>query len=102
MLTPPAFQGTFQLRVKAYNNWQSAQTALAKKRENEVKLQTAGKPEKLAQAKVDIEEVSFSNAYVYGCAVTKMYYVRTSCSGKRRSRKGRRILTVVQRSSREK
>ena len=43
--------------MKAYNNWQSAQTTLAKKRENEVKLQTAGKPEKLAQAKSEIEEV---------------------------------------------
>lgn len=44
--------------MKAYNTWQSAQTTLAKKRENEVKLQTAGKPEKLAQAKNEIEEVS--------------------------------------------
>jgi hypothetical protein len=35
---------------------------LAKKRENEVKLQTAGKPEKLAQAKVEIEEVSINIA----------------------------------------
>ncbi len=51
-------QGTFQLRVKAYGIWQAAQTTLAKKREYEVKLQTGGKPEKLAQAKVEIEEVS--------------------------------------------
>lgn len=51
-----SIRGNFQLRVKAYNIWQSAQTTLAKKRENEVKLQTAAKPEKLAQAKIEIEE----------------------------------------------
>ena len=71
MVNVPASQGTFQLRVKAYNNWQAAQTTLAKKHENEVKLQTAGKPEKLAQAKTEIEEVShfYNQQNDYPCLV---------------------------------
>lgn len=43
--------------MKAYNVWQGAQSTLAKKREAEVKLETAGKIEKLPQAKAEIEEV---------------------------------------------
>ncbi len=46
------------MRAKLYNNWQSAQSTLAKKREAEVKLQVSGKPEKLAQIKQEIEDVS--------------------------------------------
>ncbi len=46
------------MRAKLYNNWQSAQSMLAKKRESEVKLQVGGKPEKLAQIKQEIEDVS--------------------------------------------
>ncbi len=46
------------MRAKLYSNWQSAQGTLAKKREAEVKLQVGGKPEKLAQIKQEIEEVS--------------------------------------------
>lgn len=65
-LTYLALQTTFQLRVKAYNSWQSAQTTLAKKRENEVKLQTAGKPEKIAQAKAEIEDVSLDKWWRLG------------------------------------
>lgn len=58
-------QLNFHHRVKAYSTWQSAQTGLAKKRENEVKLQTAGKIEKLSQAKAEIEEVRQSDVYNY-------------------------------------
>ncbi len=46
------------MRAKLYNNWQSAQSMLAKKRETEVKLQVGGKLEKLAQIKQEIEDVS--------------------------------------------
>ena len=45
------------MRVKLFNAWQSAQTTLAKKRETEVKLQTGGKPEKIAQIKQEIKDV---------------------------------------------
>ncbi len=47
------------MRAKLYGNWQSAQSTLAKKREAEVKLQVGGKPEKLAQIKQEIEDVSY-------------------------------------------
>ena len=50
-------QNSFQMRVKLFNAWQSAQTTLAKKRETEVKLQTGGKPEKIAQIKQEIKDV---------------------------------------------
>jgi hypothetical protein len=43
--------------VKLFNAWQSAQATLAKKRETEVKLQTGGKPEKIAQIKQEIKDV---------------------------------------------
>ena len=46
------------MRVKLFHTWQSAQTTLAKKRETEVKLQTGGKPEKIAQNKQEIKDVS--------------------------------------------
>ena len=45
------------MRVKLFNAWQSAQATLAKKRETEVKLQTGGKPEKIAQIKQEIKDV---------------------------------------------
>lgn len=45
------------MRVKLFNTWQSAQATLAKKRETEVKLQTGGKPEKIAQIKQEIQDV---------------------------------------------
>ena len=52
------------MRVKLFNTWQSAQTTLAKKRETEVKLQAGGKPEKIAQNKQEIKDVSIIINYV--------------------------------------
>ena len=46
------------MRSKLYSNWQSAQGTLDKKKEAEVKLQVGDKPEKLAQIKQKIEDVS--------------------------------------------
>lgn len=45
------------MRVRAYSAWQSSQQTLSKKREHEQKLTAAGKVEKIALAKAEIEEV---------------------------------------------
>ena len=63
------------MRAKLYSNWQSAQGTLAKKREAEVKLQVGGKPEKLAQIKQEIEEVS---PWWYGYILLYMYCIKNS------------------------
>ncbi|XP_033107432.1 sorting nexin-2-like [Anneissia japonica] len=47
---------TFREREKCFHVWQNAQAMLAKKRETEAKLQSAGKPDKLAQVKSEIKE----------------------------------------------
>lgn len=44
--------------MKAYSNWQNAQQTLTKKREALVKLELAGKNEKLPQAQDEVKEVS--------------------------------------------
>ena len=46
------------MRVKLFTTWQSAQATLAKKRETEIKVQAGGKPDKIAQIKQEIKDVS--------------------------------------------
>ncbi|XP_075933792.1 sorting nexin-1 isoform X2 [Anarhichas minor] len=53
-----AMRGCFDQRVRAWQRWQEAQSALQKKREAEAKLLWANKPDKLQQAKDDITEVT--------------------------------------------
>ncbi|KAM8891952.1 sorting nexin-1a [Spinachia spinachia] len=49
-------RGSFDHRMKAWQRWQDAQTALQKKRELEAKLLWANKPDKLQLAKEEIAE----------------------------------------------
>lgn len=51
------FQSCFHERVRAYSTWQSAQQTLTKKREALVKIELAGKNEKLPQAQDEVKEV---------------------------------------------
>ena len=51
-------QACFHERVKAYSTWQNAQQTLTKKREALVKIELAGKNEKLPQAQDEVKEVS--------------------------------------------
>ncbi|KAJ4937948.1 hypothetical protein JOQ06_002576 [Pogonophryne albipinna] len=51
-----AVRGSFDHRMKAWQRWQDAQTALQKKRETEAKLLWANKPDKLQLAKEEIAE----------------------------------------------
>ncbi|XP_044050250.1 sorting nexin-1a [Siniperca chuatsi] len=51
-----AVRGSFDHRIKAWQRWQDAQTALQKKRETEAKLLWANKPDKLQLAKEEIVE----------------------------------------------
>ncbi|XP_031561545.1 sorting nexin-2-like [Actinia tenebrosa] len=46
----------FHERVRSYSNWQSAQQTLTKKREALVKIELAGKNEKLPQAQEEVKE----------------------------------------------
>ncbi|XP_038071643.1 sorting nexin-2-like [Patiria miniata] len=46
----------FREREKTFGIWQSAQTMLAKKRDQEAKLKISGKPDKLAQIQEEIKE----------------------------------------------
>lgn len=50
-------QATFHQRIKVYQNWQSAQATLTKKREALVKLELAGKQEKIPPAQEEVKEV---------------------------------------------
>ncbi|KAJ1207421.1 hypothetical protein NDU88_002812 [Pleurodeles waltl] len=49
-------KGVFDHRMKCWQKWQDAQINLQKKREAEMKLQVANKPDKLQQAKDEIRE----------------------------------------------
>ncbi|XP_076859619.1 sorting nexin-2 isoform X1 [Brachyhypopomus gauderio] len=49
-------KGVFDQRMKTWSKWQDAQLMLQRKREAEVKLQFANKPDKLQQAKEEIKE----------------------------------------------
>ncbi|XP_057691838.1 sorting nexin-1a [Corythoichthys intestinalis] len=51
-----AVRSSFDQRMKAWQRWQDAQSALQKRRETEAKLQWANKPDKLQQAKEEIVE----------------------------------------------
>nr|XP_061811207.1 sorting nexin-1-like [Nerophis lumbriciformis] len=51
-----AVRGCFDQRMRAWQRWQEAQSALQKKREVEAKLLWANKPDKLQQAKEEITE----------------------------------------------
>uniref|UniRef100_A0A3Q2QSK6 Sorting nexin-2 n=1 Tax=Fundulus heteroclitus TaxID=8078 RepID=A0A3Q2QSK6_FUNHE len=51
-----AVRGCFDQRVRAWQRWQEAQSTLQKKREAEAKLLWANKPDKLQQAKEEINE----------------------------------------------
>ncbi|XP_061133111.1 sorting nexin-1-like isoform X1 [Syngnathus typhle] len=51
-----AVRGCFDQRMRAWQRWQEAQSALQKKREVEAKLLWANKPDKLQQAKEEIAE----------------------------------------------
>ncbi|XP_077567342.1 sorting nexin-1a [Stigmatopora nigra] len=51
-----AVRNSFDQRMKAWQRWQDAQSALQKKRESEAKLQWANKPDKLQLAKEEISE----------------------------------------------
>lgn len=54
-------QEAFREREKTFHNWQTAQTNLAKKREQEAKLKSTGKTEKLPQVEQEIKDVSSSS-----------------------------------------
>ncbi len=43
-------QTCFQQRVQAFKDWQSAESTLQKKRENDAKVKALGKSEKFAQS----------------------------------------------------
>lgn len=47
----------FHERVKAFQNWEYAQMQLTKKRENQAKLELAGRNEKLDWAEKEVEDV---------------------------------------------
>ena len=47
----------FQMRDRAYQTWQTAQSTLTKKKEAEMKFKVAGKSDKLAQVQAEIQEV---------------------------------------------
>ncbi|XP_046727969.1 sorting nexin-2 isoform X1 [Silurus meridionalis] len=51
-----AVKGVFDQRMKTWSKWQDAQIMLQRKREAEAKLQYANKPDKLQQAKDEINE----------------------------------------------
>ncbi|KAK3731460.1 hypothetical protein QZH41_013655 [Actinostola sp. cb2023] len=51
-----SIKACFHERVKAYSNWQNAQQTLTKKREALVKVELAGKNEKLPQAQDEVKE----------------------------------------------
>ena len=48
----------FQMRDRAYQTWQTAQSTLTKKKEAEMKFKVAGKSDKLAQCQAEIQDVS--------------------------------------------
>ena len=48
----------FQMRDRAYQTWQTAQSTLTKKKEAEMKFKVAGKSDKLAQCQSEIQDVS--------------------------------------------
>lgn len=50
-------QAVFQQRAKVWNNWQSSQATLTKKREALVKLELAGKSDKVAPMQEEVKEV---------------------------------------------
>ena len=47
----------FQMRDRAFQTWQNAQTTLTKKKESEMKFKVAGKTDKLAQIQAEIQDV---------------------------------------------
>ena len=49
-----SIKGCFDLRVKIYQNWQMAQNSLVKKREQEAKLQSQGKHDKVPPVQAEI------------------------------------------------
>ena len=49
-----SIRNCFDLRVKIYQNWQAAQNTLVKKREQEAKLQSQGKHDKVAPVQAEI------------------------------------------------
>eukprot|EP00795_Rhopilema_esculentum_P006374 gene6374-11810_t len=51
-----AVKAIFHQRMKVYQNWQSAQATLTKKREILVKLELAGKQEKIPAAQEEVKE----------------------------------------------
>jgi sorting nexin-1/2 len=46
----------FQQRVHAFKHWQSAESTLQKKRENEAKVKAVNKTEKIPQAEQEVKE----------------------------------------------
>lgn len=48
----------FHNRVKVFQTWQNAQQTLAKKKENKLKYEIAGKTDKIHQATEEIAEVN--------------------------------------------
>lgn len=51
-----AIKTAFNMRIKAFNTWTSAQNTLTKKREQETKLKVGGKPEKLTAVQLEVKE----------------------------------------------
>jgi len=51
-----AVKNAFQQRCKVWNNWQSAQTTLTKKRETLVKFELAGKADKVGAAQEEVKD----------------------------------------------
>ena len=50
-------QQMFQMRDRAYQSWQTAQSNLTKKKEAEMKFKVSGKSDKLAQVQAEIQDV---------------------------------------------
>ena len=59
----------FQMRDRAYQTWQTAQSTLTKKKEAEMKFKVAGKSDKLAQCQSEIQDVSGKEGWVGGAEV---------------------------------
>ena len=60
----------FHERVKVYQHWQHSQMMLTKKREQKVRLECAGRTDKLEQATNEVIEVSLFRSAIDFCYCT--------------------------------
>ena len=69
----------FQMRDRAYQTWQTAQSTLTKKKEAEMKFKVAGKSDKLAQVQAEIQEVGRQDR-VGRARVGQMWHTLLGCT----------------------